>query len=320
MALKKPTQDFTVKAASLMAKIMGGGREAWNGQVSVFNDQPEIAAQMSWAGALQVSDEVARGIKDAADHPHRRIKDPDAFEVLLHEMVHGLIGGSTDKINAKRRSFGIKTPYREEYSDHERAYQDPATGHIEEGFTELGTIHHAPEFFRAMGLSDRKTSFLATNIPLNPFGSNWRTMNDLALDAQDPVKIENGEAWGHYNWQTRMAQDWVQQVAQDEGHGDLRIGTPGYDRTRELSDEINREGASRKVNVMADQVIRAALKDSPEAPLLEDEIAMSRVQVETRRAILEAWSGQEAAMDAHRAAISVARNTAHTVAMDRRAA
>jgi len=310
-SMHKAVRDFAAKGAPLVPGLLGGGREAWNGKVTVGIDDPDTAGQMSWSGELQVSGVVARSIEEMMAHQFRPVDHPDSAEVLLHEFTHADIGGSEAKINEKRRSFGIRTLYREEYSDHQRAYQDPATGAIEEGFTELATIHHAPEFLKAMGIGERKVAEPGV------MRFQMQTLADMALAAQDPVKIKNGSAWGHYGWQTAMAQDWVQQVAQDEGHGDLRMSTPGYARTRELSDEINREGASRKVNVMARQVIMAALKDSPDAPLLTDEIAMARVEVETRRAILEAWSGQEAAVNAHRAAVRTVHQTAHTERMAR---
>jgi len=44
---------------------------------------------------------------------------------------------------------------------HSKAYQDPTVASVEEGFTELGTAHHAPEFFAKMGIGDRETQITA---------------------------------------------------------------------------------------------------------------------------------------------------------------
>ena len=44
---------------------------------------------------------------------------------------------------------------------HSKAYQDPTNASIEEGFTELGTVHHAPEFFAKMGVGGRETQITA---------------------------------------------------------------------------------------------------------------------------------------------------------------
>ena len=46
---------------------------------------------------------------------------------------------------------------------HSKAYQDPTVASVEEGFTELGTVHHAPEFFAKMGLGDRETGVLSVD-------------------------------------------------------------------------------------------------------------------------------------------------------------
>ncbi len=295
--------DLVKKAAPVVPGLLGGGHETWNGQVSVFPayDNPGVIGELDWNARMSIEEKTAGNIQDAVEHPDKLVSDPAAFEVILHELVHGIVPEGENYA-------GSKPGYKENY----RAYQELTVAQIEEGFTELGSIHHAPEFFAKIGVGKRKLGFMGIPTP--------QTMNDRALALQDPVRIANGEAWGHYGWQTRMAQDWVQQVAMDEGHADLRRGTPGYDRTRELADEVNREGPAGKVQVLATQVVRAALKDTPDAALLDDRAALDKVLASTRKAINDAWAGEQAARDAHRAAVKIARTEAHTVAVARLAA
>jgi len=313
-------RDLLKKAAPGVPDLLGGGHESWNGQVSVFpsEDNPGVVGELTWQGRMNIEEKAAEAIQDTMEHPDKPVSDPAAFEVILHELTHGVIGGRDDK---RRAALGLSpvSGGAERYYDHSSAYQEETVAQIEEGFTELGGIHHAPEFFKAIGIGNREVE-IPSDVIYNPAGGYRQSMTGLALLRQDPVRVGNGQAWGHYAWQTRMAQDWVQQVAQDEGHSDLRISTPGYARTRELADEVNREGAAGKIGVMANQVVRAALRNTPEAPLLKDQDAMDKVLRSTREAIREAWAGEQAATDAHRAAVKIAKTEAHTVAVARLAA
>lgn len=84
------------------------------------------------------------------------------------------------------------------------------------------------------------------------------TMGELADRYDDPMIIDGGSGWGHYGPQTRAAQRWVQDVAEAEGVTDMRKGSPGFRRVKELTDEINREGPAGKDYMLASQVMRAA--------------------------------------------------------------
>ncbi len=44
---------------------------------------------------------------------------------------------------------------------HKDAYRDPQNAAIEEGFTELGTVHHAPEFLAQVGVGDQETGMMS---------------------------------------------------------------------------------------------------------------------------------------------------------------
>ncbi|HEY2638975.1 MAG TPA: ParB N-terminal domain-containing protein [Streptosporangiaceae bacterium] len=104
------------------------------------------------------------------------------------------------------------------------------------------------------------------NKPDVPKGSVWKadhlplhqvaTFAEYADQVNNPGRIHDEDAWGHYPAETARAQTWVQDIAHLEGLGDLT--TPeGKKRVQELSDEINRQGAQGKVHVMAEQLIRA---------------------------------------------------------------
>jgi hypothetical protein len=136
---------FTAKAAPAVPGLLGGGHEAWNGQLDVFPQagKPTILAEIGWDGKISMSDAVAGSIKTALADPHATVTDPAAFSVALHELIHGV------------------TADGETYRSHSRAYQDKNTAMIEEGFTELGTVQHMPEFLDQMGIGDRPTSMLA---------------------------------------------------------------------------------------------------------------------------------------------------------------
>ncbi len=136
---------FTAKAAPAVPKLLGGGHEAWNGEVDLatFDSQPYLLAQINWNGKIDYRDTVAKSIQAALADPHATVTDPSAFSVTLHELIHGTI------------------PEGERYQMHTGAYQDKNTAMIEEGFTELGTVHHMPEFTKAMGIGNRPTMIVA---------------------------------------------------------------------------------------------------------------------------------------------------------------
>jgi hypothetical protein len=308
-------KDLLSKVCPEISGLYGGGHESWNGQVTVFpqEDNPGVIGELTWAGRMNIEEGAARSIQKVLEDPDAPVKDPASLEVVLHELTHGLIGGGEAKVNKRREELGLPPKSPERYYEHLDAYQELPVAQIEEGFTELGGIQHAPEFFDKIGIGDRPTT-----IPSGFARRRHLTLNDLARQYQNPSAIEQGAAWGHYGWQTKMAQEWVQQVAKDEGYKDLWApGQRGYDRARELADEVNREGPAGKVNVMANQVVHAALKNTPEAPLLDDQDALDKVLRSTRAAIKDAWAGEEAARDAHRAAVKTAHSTAHTVRMAR---
>jgi hypothetical protein len=147
-------RGFVSKAAPQVPGLLGGGREAWSGRVDLFTapEKPGTLAEMSWSGSMSVRTDVAAHIHSALAHPGKPVSDPDAFNVVLHELTHGDIDEDSN------------------YRDGMAAYQDPNTADIEEGFTELGATEHAADFFDAMGIGDRETEMIATDAHGNAVG------------------------------------------------------------------------------------------------------------------------------------------------------
>ena len=87
--------------------------------------------------------------------------------------------------------------------------------------------------------------------------SKHATLAEYAERLADPKRIAEETSWDIYPWQTRIAQQWVTDVAAHE----TARATPGkgIDRKRmvELADEINRVGDKDKFITMARQLLRA---------------------------------------------------------------
>jgi hypothetical protein len=271
------------KAMTVVPGLLHSKNEDWNGKVKLYPmaSKKHILAEMDWNGTLNMADNVAAALDDARAHPDQPVKYPDAFEVLEHEMVHGVVppGSATSNMDA---------------------YQDWATSQIEEGFTELGAIHHAGEFFDQMGIGDRE----ARTYP-------GHTLHEMADTINDPSEIAAGNAWKHYPGPTKDAQDWVQSVAKEEGVADMRPGTPGHDRVVELTDEVNRQGAAGKIRVMATQLARAmTAEDHPgRAALKDDPTFLADLTANIETSIRKQWN-TDAPEGAAKAAYAAARHAA----------
>jgi hypothetical protein len=248
----------TAKAANIVPRLLGGSHEEWDGEAELYRNEtkPHILAEMEWNGTLSIADNVAAAIKDASDRPDDPVRYPDAFEVLEHEMIHGVVPEGSAARN-------------------KRAYQVFALSQIEEGFTELGAIHHAAEFMDQMGLGDRQ----AHTFP-------GHTVREMAETINNPDEITRGNAWGHYPQQTKDAQDWVQQVVQQEN---LILDSPqGKARIVELTNEINRMGADGKVPVMSRQLATAMVADEPK--MRNDQKFLDEMIATIMEAILKQWN------------------------------
>ena len=97
---------FTGKAAVVVPGLLGGGKEDWNGQVDLtsFDGKPYVLAEIDWHGRISIRDTVAKSIQAALADPQATVQDPSAFSVVLHELVHGVIGGQPHSRTRSGRS------------------------------------------------------------------------------------------------------------------------------------------------------------------------------------------------------------------------
>jgi hypothetical protein len=286
-----------------------------------------VLAEVDWDGHISIRDTVANGLAKDQANPTKPVSAPENYTVPLHEMIHAVIPAGQS---------------RETNGDAD-AYQDLANADIEEGFTELGTIQHAGDFFDEVGVADRQTPVMgsdgtgsqkfqddkqaaisslaavrdklmavkpsddrstALDTVITAMGSLQKnddpytlddvilwaggvsrsarspelkaavsdlkkkqlamvhtslsegdklTMGELADKMNDPKRIRDGNAWGHYPAQTAQAFEWVSMIAQ------MRTGKPeNHEDTREaiesIADEVNAVGTAAKVTVMARHV------------------------------------------------------------------
>jgi len=203
-------------------------------------------ATMGWDGTMHVRRDLADefAVKHAPDD---HVENPDSILVMLHELTHAT--GSDVSPEAVHRDA--------------LAYQEKNKAALEEGFTELSTVHHLGEFVEATGMWDRKTWL-----------SQDKTMRAWANSIDNPDMIRGG-ADIHYPKETAAAQRWTERIAYQEGLS----GEEAVARQRELADEVAREGTSTKHEVMARQLARAY--QQPADPLVNTRVA---------NAIAAAWS------------------------------
>lgn len=232
IGIKPPAevQQFTEKAAAAVPGLLGGGHETFNGQVELHGnlDEPGITsvrAMMGWDGTMKMRKDVAQQLEELVTTSGK--VNPDAAETVLHELIHGDI------------------PEGQDYQDQAQAYQDMTTGLVEESFTEMGAIMHAPEFFDRMGIGSRPADN-ATPV----------TVRQLADMRNKPPN--QGGGWGHYDEVVQRAWSWIAEVSAAEG----RPGDKAH--IQELADEVNRQGASGKMGIMVAQVVRAAARSNPQ--------------------------------------------------------
>lgn len=224
------------QAVPAVAKILGGTQN-WNGNVTLVSrtDWPFTYGEMTWGRSMRLRQDIAEQVADDLAHPNNPIHDPHSYEVILHELIHG-VGGPSDDVTADMDAF-----------------QDERMASIEEGFTELGATQHAAEFADAVGIGNR-------GLPPEDMTTRQQRsahppdVSSYAAARDTPQAINGPEGpWGHYSAQTRAALAWVREVASGEGvHG----GAAVWKRATELSDEINRVGTAAKPRVMAEQIAR----------------------------------------------------------------
>ena len=253
--LTAAVEKVATPASGIVPGLVGGNRDEFNGKVKLFqyDENKEILAYMDWDGTMNAASNVAQALQDGESLTDRPVQYPDAFEVIEHELIHGVVPAGSAKAN-------------------ERSYQVWSVKEIEEGFTELGAIQHAPEFFRKIGMYDREAG---------PWPGH--TVGEMAENMTHPDAIASGNTWGHYDGPVKDAQDWVQQIAKEEG-------SDPSDRKRltELSDQVNRMGSDGKIMVMAHQLSLAMTHNNPKQR--NDQHYMDTLDAAIMEAILKQWN------------------------------
>jgi hypothetical protein len=286
-----PVRDLVTKtAASVPLMFNPDDHLDWDGRLPTLYDdaaRPGVLAEVDWDGHVNMAQSVADGIREAVSNPDSEIPSPENFSVPLHEMIHAVLPrGETRRTNGDMQ-----------------AYQDLPHADIEEGFTELGTIQHAGEYFDKIGVGDRS---------LDPFmyGEDTVTMHDLAGSLNSPDRIRNGDAWGHYARQTSQAFAWASVAAQ------MRTGRPESDpqtlaEIQRIADEVNAVGTRAKPLTMAMIEVGDMLPADP--------VQAQRILDASSSAILGNW-GSGVGEQAHEAARQAAQSALQRLQAERTAA
>jgi hypothetical protein len=89
--LENSMETLNAESARHLPDWLGGGREKWDGEVTVFPQasDPSVAGTMEWGGSMRMSDSAARDTRDAisGDGPARPGSN---IAVSLHELIHGI--------------------------------------------------------------------------------------------------------------------------------------------------------------------------------------------------------------------------------------
>lgn len=272
-------------ADALPAMFAAGDHLDWDAQPpTLFADGSRdtghgtTLAGIDWRGHMEMARSVADGL--AADQKSSGpVASASNYTVALHEMIHAVVpAGQHRTTNGDRQ-----------------AYQDYGTAQIEEGFTELGTIQHAEDFFDQEGIGDRPVLDHGTPAqqrhlaelngqPLPaPDLTASKTMDETAEDINTPARIRAGDAWGHYPQQTAQAYEWASMIAS------MHTGKPEGDpataqETLDIADQVNAVGAAAKLAVMA----RHVAGDIDTSPAV-----MEKVLAATENSIKSEWSAGE---------------------------
>jgi pimeloyl-ACP methyl ester carboxylesterase len=144
---QKTAHEYLAKAQPVVMSVVGG-KSNWSGQVGIFDQQnrPTIAGMAFTDGHIELSDAVVENLRSVTGHKGP-VGTSEAYDLMvpLHEMIHQ--EGMTPDDDAAYRSGS-------------------AAQYAEEGFTQLGTALHAPEFFDKLGLGKRGVSNMVAMGPL----------------------------------------------------------------------------------------------------------------------------------------------------------
>jgi hypothetical protein len=197
---------LAAKAAPALQQILGG-KQQWNGRVQMVSrrDWPYTFGELTWQRGMRLREDIAGQIADDQAHPDKPVHDPHSYEVMLHELIHGVGTDPPDK-------------------DMD-AYQDERYGAIEEGFTELGATQHMAEFADAVGIGDRQAPSTGTMKIRYPVpraetrpvlakiaaAHSLQTASPAELNALDHASsaVEDGDLDGAFDYITSAVDDYA---------------------------------------------------------------------------------------------------------------
>ena len=149
---------------------------------------------------------AARGLLEKSDSTSS-YTDPQTGEQVGPYHSWMMTGKARDMIPAPAQTHAM----------HSKAYQDPAVASVEEGFTELGTAHHAPEFFAKMGIGDRETqitAFEGGHVKVNPVYAS--TKEAVTFKLFDAERALSADPRPQYQQAAQAARHAVQAVNDDD--------------------------------------------------------------------------------------------------------
>lgn len=216
-----------------------------------------------------------------------RIDNADPYATVLHELIHGIM------------------PEGQTPAMHEDAYKEHrANASIEEGFTELGAVQHAPEFFRGLGIGDRPAGTVSAkdgHVVSNP---DYRRKRADFISAMMYAFSDLSLLAGRLRREGK-APDWDAVGARSRAEHDMEDDNP--DGAREFIALLRRAGLAGAADGMA-----ARLRDLEATPM-DDHATLGqyaeRLRDPQRIAKGEAWghygwqtsAAQQWALDAARA-------------------
>jgi hypothetical protein len=230
------------RGAASVGAMLGGSSALKSVRTVPVKGNESILASMGWDGVMHVRQDVADGLASGEEEPGAVIANIRPYATILHELIH---------------SVGYAEPGTPEQQRQVDAYQNPHVAAIEEGFTELGTIQHAADFFDAIGVGARPTEVLSGKAEDARGNLPHATMREYAQHLAEPERIASGDAWNHYTGAEMAAYDWTRRVADAEAATRKAGAAALRRREQELADEINRAGPADKPLIMAQQAIRA---------------------------------------------------------------
>jgi|SRR5215831_2927761 len=151
------TEAERIKAHDEAVKGLRGGQDLTG----------DWSTLMDWSNS-DVDRNRDRGTAGPWWHTLAQINEPEPEQYQVSQAhadwlaSHGYLDKNGDQYRLSAKGLAATTPVtRETPADGRDDYQEPSVQAIEEGFTELGTIQHAPEFFDRMGIGDRPTDMIA---------------------------------------------------------------------------------------------------------------------------------------------------------------